>query len=76
MGKEIEIEIKLPLKNPAEVKRFLDEHAQPLSADVFQKDVYYVPAHRDFLGVQFPYEWLRLRKSAKEACITYKHYYP
>ncbi len=72
----IEIEIKLPLKNPNEVKLFLNEHAELVSQNVFQKDTYFVPAHRDFLKVPYPFEWLRLRESAKGVSINYKHFYP
>jgi predicted adenylyl cyclase CyaB len=75
-NKDIEIEIKFPLKNPAEVKEFLNENAKLISDDIHQKDLYYIPAHRDFLAVKYPFEWLRLRKSPKGAFITYKHFFP
>lgn len=72
----IEIEIKLPLSNPIEVKRFLNENAKLVSEDVYQNDSYYTPIHRDFLAVKYPFEWLRLRKSPRGAFITYKHFFP
>ncbi|MFC1617690.1 class IV adenylate cyclase [Patescibacteria group bacterium] len=72
----VEIEIKLPLKNPDEVKKFLNKNAELVTEDVYQKDVYYTPVHRDFLAVQYPYEWLRLRETPRGKSITYKHFYP
>lgn len=72
----IEIEIKLPLQNLESVKKFLNEHGKLMSKDVFQRDTYYIPIHRDFLNVKFPFEWLRLRESPKGFSINYKHFYP
>ncbi len=75
-NQDIEIEIKLPLKNPEDVKRFLNKNAKLVSKDVFQKDTYFVPIQRDFLDVKFPFEWLRLRESQKGFFVNYKHFYP
>ncbi|NOQ55943.1 MAG: class IV adenylate cyclase [Nanohaloarchaea archaeon] len=71
-----DIEIKYPLKNPDEVKQFLNKNAKLISENIYQKDSYYVPTHRDFLVVKYPFEWLRLRESSKGIFITYKHFYP
>jgi len=75
-NKDIEIEIKLPLQNPDEVKEFLNKNAKLVSENIYQKDSYYVPIHRDFLAVKYPFEWLRLRESPKGMFITYKHFFP
>ena len=75
-NKDIEIEIKLPLQNPDEVKQFLNENAKLVSENIYQKDSYFVPIHRDFLAIKYPFEWLRLRKSPKGMFITYKHFFP
>ncbi len=75
-NKDIEIEIKLPLENPKVLRDFLNKNAKLVSENVFQKDIYFVPVHRDFLGFQYPYEWLRLRESAKGSSINYKHFHP
>lgn len=61
--KDKEVEIKLPLENPKQVKDFLNQNAKPASKDSYQKDTYYVPAHRDFLAFEYPFEWLRIRES-------------
>lgn len=71
-----EIEIKLPLDNPEDVKNFLNKKGRLVSKDVFQKDTYFIPSHRDFLNVKYPFEWLRLRESYKCVSINYKHFYP
>ena len=75
-NKDTEIEIKLSLQNPDEVKEFLNKNAKSVSENIYQKDSYYVPIHRDFLAVKYPFEWLRLRKSPKGMFITYKHFFP
>lgn len=72
---DIEIELKFPLKNPLKVKKFLDSNAEH-KGEVTQKDTYYTPKHRDFLGVQYPYEWLRLRETEDGCKLAYKHFYP
>ncbi len=70
-----EIEIKLPLENPETVEKFLDSVAKLVYKNHIQKDTYYIPKHRNFLEVKYPYEWFRLRES-KKSSVTYKHYYP
>lgn len=75
-AKDIEIELRFPLKNPEEVIKFLEANAKVNSKDVFQKDTYFTPVHRDFLSVKYPFEWLRLRESAKGNMLNYKHFYP
>jgi len=72
----IEIEIKLPLINPQEVREFLNTHAKLVSENIYQKDTYFVPQHRDFLAEKYPFEWLRLRQSSKDISINYKHFHP
>jgi adenylate cyclase class 2 len=76
MAKDIEIEVKFPLKNTAELAARLNSIAKLAKKDVFQKDTYFIPAHRNFLAVKRPYEWLRLRETAKGAHFNYKHFYP
>lgn len=73
---DIEIEIKFPLKNPEQLVRELDSKAKHEGKDIFQKDSYYVPAHRDFFDKTYPYEWLRIRESTKGAFLNYKHFHP
>jgi len=73
---DIEIEIKLPLQNPEEIREFLNIHAKLISENIYQKDTYFVPHHRDFLAVKYPFEWLRLRQSSQDISINYKHFHP
>ena len=72
----IEIELKFPLHNSKEVINFLNINANLQAKDVFQKDTYFIPQHRNFLEVTYPYEWLRLRESNKGFFINYKHFFP
>ena len=71
-----EIEVKFPLKNQQAVAAFLNQHAQQIASDKSQKDTYFTPPHKDFLAVDYPYEWLRLRKTEKDTILNYKHFYP
>ena len=73
---DIEIELKFPLINAEKTKVFLNEKASLVTEDAYQKDIYYTPAHRDFLAEKYPFEWLRLRETKKWLFITYKHFYP
>lgn len=73
---DIEIEIKLPLKNPEKLINELNSKAKQDGRDIFQKDSYYIPAHRNFLDNTYPYEWLRLRETSKGASLDYKHFHP
>ncbi|MBI2546523.1 class IV adenylate cyclase [Candidatus Woesearchaeota archaeon] len=41
-----------------------------------QNDAYYMPAHRNFVELQFPFEWLSIRKRGDAAILSYKHWYP
>lgn len=75
-NKDIEIEIKFPLHNPEEVVGFLNKNAKLISKDVFQKDTYFTPVHRNFINKAYPFEWLRLRETAKGSSLDYKHFYP
>lgn len=72
-----EIEIKHRLHNPEHVHSQL--HAlgavQVANAE-FQEDTYYVPAHRNFLDEAIISEWLRIRRTADGATITYKRWLP
>lgn len=73
---DIEIEVKFPLKNTPRVRAFLEQKAEGLKADVVQKDTYYIPAHRDFLAPEYPFEWPRLRETSRGASMNYKHFHP
>ncbi|MBI5466477.1 MAG: class IV adenylate cyclase [Candidatus Kerfeldbacteria bacterium] len=76
MAKDMEIELKFPLRDvPAEVA-FLNAQAKPQKQADRQKDTYYIPAHRNFLDYTYPYEWLRLRETTRGVQLTYKHFYP
>lgn len=73
----VEIEIKLPLTEAelssvrgklAKIARFVKK-----SGNI---DVYYAPAHRNFLAEKYPFEWLSVRKRGDKAILNYKHFHP
>jgi len=68
-----EVELKYPLKNPDKTISWLDAYAKK-SGEKYQKDTYYIPAHRDFTKMTPISEWLRLRESEKNT-INYKHWH-
>ena len=73
---DVEIEIRFILNEPEKAKIILNKSAKLISENIYQKDSYFVPAHRDFLAIKYPFEWLRLRQSTKGVSINYKHWYP
>ena len=72
----IEIEVKYLLQNALKVQKFLDNNAKKTLDKAWQNDTYYTPAHKNFLAVEFPFQWLRLRESKKGVQINYKHFHP
>lgn len=72
-----EIEIKIPLDRNAflSVKERLQKSARYEKTSQ-QRDEYFTPAHRNFVGPPFPFEWLSLRERAGKFIINYKHFYP
>jgi len=41
-----------------------------------QRDVYFTPAHKNFVKPKYPYEWLSIRERDELAVLNYKHFYP
>lgn len=76
MPKNTEIELKLPLLNGDEVIKYLSRNAK-FAFESFQHDVYYNPAHRNFLEDEDNVnEWLRIRVAEEKAQINYKDWQP
>jgi len=76
MAKDIEIELKFPLKNAHYVIDFLTKEAE-FKYEKSQHDVYYNHSSRDFLKDNDNVnEWLRIRVSGDEAEINYKDWQP
>jgi adenylate cyclase class 2 len=73
---DVEIELKLPLKNRKEVEALLNKLAD-FKHKSFQHDAYYNAPHRDFLeNSDNVNEWFRVRLSEGEAQINYKDFQP
>lgn len=73
--KNVEIELKFPLYNLKEAKDKLNAIAQIEKVNEYQKDTYYVPAHKNFFEEKPVSNRLRLRESSKWYSLDYKHYY-
>ncbi len=73
--KHIEVELKFPLLNHKELIEKLNSIAKLEKQGDFQKDTYYNPAHRNFLGNKPVSEWLRLRESKKGFTLNYKKWH-
>lgn len=76
MAKDVEIELKFPLKNAQDVIALLHKEAE-FKHEKSQHDVYYNHPSRDFLeDSDNVNEWLRIRISGDEAEINYKDWQP
>jgi len=73
--KHIEVELKFPLLNQEELTEKLESIAKLERQGDHQKDIYYSPAHRDFLSKNPISEWLRLRESSKGFSLNYKKWH-
>lgn len=71
--KDLEVEIKFPLKNPDKIIRFLDKSGESKGED-HQKDTYFVPLTRDFLSKRPVAEWLRIREGKGKPNMNYKNW--
>ena len=74
-SKHIEVELKFPLLNHKELAEKLNSISKPEKHGDFQKDIYYNPSHRNFLGKKPVSEWLRLRESRKGFSLNYKKWH-
>lgn len=70
----IEIEIKVRVSRASNLEGFLKDEAK-FRYENYQKDEYFMPAHRNFVAKRPVEEWLRLRTSGQTKAITYKHWH-
>lgn len=73
--KDVEVELKFPLLNKDELIEQLNKVAKLEKEEDYQKDVYYIPAHRNFLDKKPVSEWLRLRETKNKFSINYKNWH-
>ncbi len=69
---EIEIKFRLDEKTFQRAKDLLNKTSRFVKTSQ-QLDEYFTPANRDFLQLEFPIEWLSLRKRDEKQLINYKH---
>ncbi len=72
--KRVEIEAKFPLYNKKIAINKLNEVGIPTETNNIQKDIYYTPAHKNFLEGETISEWLRIRNTNNEKTINYKNW--
>jgi len=72
--KFIEIEIQVQVETTKNLLAFLRNNAKFISKER-QIDIYYNPAHRNFLSVKPINEWLRIRNSSGKYSINYKYWH-
>lgn len=72
--KRIEIEAKFPLYNKEKILNKLKKQAEVVEKNNYQKDIYYTPAHENFLEKEPISEWLRIRDTKEEKTINYKNW--
>lgn len=70
----IQVELKFSLKNKENLVKKLKSIAEIIVENEHQKDIYYIPPHRDFLREKPIRGWLRLRLTNNDASIDYKHW--
>jgi adenylate cyclase class 2 len=68
-----EAELKFILKSPEKAIANLSTIATLAKKDEYQKDTYYIPAHRNFLDKNPVAEWLRVRETKDSTSINYKN---
>jgi len=67
----IEVEVKVKVDNPEEVKRKVSSQGKLIKA-IRQVDDYYIPSHRDFFNQKpQPVEWLRIRTNPDKVIFEY-----
>jgi len=71
----IEVELKFPLLNLQELIKKLNSIANLENEGDYQRDIYYVPTHRNFLNKSPVSEWLRLRETKKRFSLNYKKWH-
>ncbi|MFH1332524.1 MAG: class IV adenylate cyclase [archaeon] len=74
-----EVEIKIPVSHNEfySVREMIKNSKTASFIDKStQIDHYYVPAHRNFVGVKYPFEWLRVGVRGGKTIVNYKHFYP
>ncbi len=72
--KNTEIELKFPLKNATELMEELNEIAEK-EKETFQKDIYFIPPHKNFLEQTPIKEWLRIRETKEGCSVNYKNWH-
>ena len=72
---EVEIKARLSQERFEEIRDKIKKMAK-FENSSHQVDEYFVPAHRNFLSRDFPFEWLSVRRRSGKTMFSYKHYYP
>lgn len=77
MPNDTEIEVKIPIEEDVFYSlRELIKSNSVFLKKINQSDEYFTPAHRNFVGIKYPYEWLRIGRRGDKIQLNYKHFYP
>ncbi len=72
---EIEIKIAIDKQIYSTCKEFLCKHAQFIKEDR-EVDQYFNSSRRNFVALEYPYEWVRVRTKNTRVTLNYKHWHP
>lgn len=72
---EVEIKIKVSKTDFSQAKKIAQKIAHQHQSSR-QIDTYYSPAHKDYLKIKYPFEWLRIGQRGNNTILNYKHFYP
>lgn len=74
VAQDIEVELKFKVDDRSKLEKWLKEKAK-FKYEHHQVDHYYTPAHRNFMDLKHPVEYLRIRHSGKQWSAAYKYWH-
>lgn len=72
---EVEIKTKVSKEKFDQIKKKVEKTCKFIKS-AHHIDDYYIPYHRNFLKLKYPYEWLSVRARNEKTILNYKCWYP
>src|SRR5690348_12084041 len=72
---EIEIKIAIDKQMYSSCKEYLFKNAKFIKKDR-EVDQYFNSSKRNFVALEYPNEWVRVRKKNEKFTLNYKHWHP